>query len=78
MASLSISCVDCFPKLKGVAKADMSIVGNVVLLKTGAAGFTLAALESAFSFLKRIACFAIRSCRSKSAFWDLRLVLALV
>jgi hypothetical protein len=56
----------------------MSIVGNVVLLKTGAAGFTLAALESAFSFLKRMACFAIRSCRSKSAFWDLRLVLALV
>ena len=63
---------------EAATKADMSIIGKGNLLITGAAGFTLAALESALSFLKRMACFAIKSCRSRSAFWALRLVLALV
>ena len=66
---------------EAAAKADMSIIviGNVSHI-SGAAGFTLTVLEleSAFSLLKRITCFAIKSCRSRSAFLALRSVLALV
>ena len=77
MASLSISCLGLLPTDDTAVKADMSIIGNVLLI-TGAAGFTLAALEFSVSLLKRMVCFAIKSCRSSSAFWALRVVLALV